>query len=167
MAKYNSSEAEMLKAFDDFWSEEDLTRAIENLITAGEYKSMDNKHTPIRDIKDTIETGDLIIPNKYCFDENHKLYTPENYPKDKLGQPEIFTVVKYEGGYGIVDFTDNSLLDSYDYFSDNGTDIGGWKSTEEAVQVTCDRAFGNDNYVIIKKYTIDYFLPTLLSRLGL
>lgn len=131
-----------------------------------EYKSMDNKYTSMRDIKDTIETGDLIIPNKYCFDENHKLYTPENYPKDKLGKPEIFTVVKYEGGYGIVDLTDNSLLDSYDYFSDNGTDIGGWKSTEEAVQVACDRAFGNDNYVIIKKYTIDYYLPTILSRLG-
>lgn len=158
MAKYNLSEAEMLKAFDDFWSEEDLTRAIENLITAGEYKSMN---------KSTIEAGDLIIPNKYCFDKNHKLYTPENYPKDKLGKPEIFTVVKYEGGYGIVDLTDNSLLDSYDYFSDNGTDIGGWKSTEEAVQVTCDRAFGNNNYVIIKKYTVDYYMPVILSRLGL
>lgn len=117
---------------------------------------MDSKHTPVRDIKDTIETGDLIIPHKYCFDKNHK-----------LGKPEVFTVVEFEGGYGIVDLKESALIDSFDYHSDNGVDIGGWYSTEQAVQKEFDAAFGKDNYTIIKKYTVDYFLPTILSRLGL
>lgn len=156
MAKYNLCEAEMLKAFDDFWSEEDLARAIESLITAGECKSMD---------KYTIETGDLIIPNKYCFDENHKLYTPENYPKDKLGKPEVFIVVDFESGYGIVDLKESSLLDSYGYRSDNGRSLGGWYSTEKNAQEDFDDAFGINNYVIIKKYTVDYYMPAILSSM--
>ena len=132
-----------------------------------EYKSMNNKYTPMRDIKLTIETGDLIIPNKYCFDENHKLYTPENYPKDKLGKPEVFTVVDFEGGYGIVDLKESSLLDSYDYHSDNGRSLGGWYSTEKNAQEDFDDAFGTNNYVIIKKYTVDYYMPAILSSMWL
>lgn len=156
MAKYNLGEAEMLKALDDFWSEEDLAKAIENLITAEECKSMKNT---------TIEAGDLIIPNKYCFDTNHKLYTPKTYPKDSLGTPEVFTVVDFETGYGIVDLKESSLLDSYDYRSDNGADMGGWYSTEKAAQVAFNDAFGENNYVIIKKCGIDKYIFAMIYEL--
>lgn len=112
-----------------------------------------------------VEAGDLIIPNKYCFDTNHKLYTPKTYPKDSLGTPEVFTVVDFETGYGIVDLKESSLLDSYDYRSDNGADMGGWYSTEKAAQEDFNDAFGTNNYVIIKKYTVDYYMPAILSSL--
>lgn len=114
-----------------------------------------------------IELGDLFIPKKYCFDENHEWIEPKDYPKDKLGVPEVFTAVEYEGGYGIVDLTEGALLDSVDYRSDNGNYMGGYYSTESELQTDCDLAFGNDNYVIIKKYAIDNYMPKILKELRL
>lgn len=156
MAKYNLGQAKMLKALDDFWSEEDLAKAIENLITAGKCKDMNNKD---------IETGDLIIPKKYCLDENDNWFTPENYPEDKLGKPEFFTVVDFEGGYGIVDLKESSLIDSYDYRSDNGASLGGWYSTEDIAQVAFNDVFGENNYVIIKKHDIDKYIFAMIYNL--
>lgn len=158
MAKYNLSETEMLKAFDDFWSEEDLTRAIESLIKAGECKSMDNKDASMRDIKFTIELGDWFIPKKYYSSKSHEF----TKVKDCFN---VFTVVEFESGYGIVDLANNALLDSNDYHSDNGRSLGGWYSTEAELQSDCDYVFGKDNYIIIKKCTIDYYLPAILSSL--
>ena len=41
MAKYSVNSKTMMKELDDFWSDDDLLRATENLITAGSLKDID------------------------------------------------------------------------------------------------------------------------------